>query len=84
MGKHNSYYIFETFLLGIGFFAIYIYSPHVVIETLLIAFLLVCYSGMGILHHYKEHDIHAKIVLEYILISCLVLSIFMLLKSGIV
>lgn len=84
MSKHLNYYIFETIILGLGFFAVYALSLALVYQMVLVAFLVVLYSFMGIIHHKLQHDIHAKIVLEYILISVLVFSVFVFLKSGIV
>lgn len=84
MGKHVNYYILETTVLGVGFLAIYILSLSVQYQAFLIGGLVLLYSLMGIIHHKVQHDIHAKIVLEYILISVLVFSVFLFLKSGIV
>lgn len=84
MQKHLNYYIIETFILGLGFFGVYILSGSVQIQAVLMAFIVAMYMIMGIVHHSLMHDIHAKIVLEYIIIGSLVFSIFLLLKSGIV
>lgn len=84
MKKHINYYILETTVLGVGFFAIYALSLSVQYQAFLIGGLVLLYSLMGIMHHKVQHDIHAKIVLEYILISVLVFSVFLFLKSGIV
>lgn len=82
MGKHLNYYIIEALILGVGFFAIYALSLPLSYQALCILGLAVLYSCMGIIHHKAMHDIHPKIVLEYILISFLVLSVFLFLKSG--
>lgn len=84
MSRHINYYIFEAAILGLGFFAVYALSLPFTYQMFLIAGLVLLYSVMGIIHHSVKHDIHAKIVLEYILISALVFSIFLFLKSGIV
>lgn len=79
---HINYYILESFFLGIGFFIIYSLSFTYQIPALIT--LLLAYSIVGVTHHALRHDIHLKIVLEYIFISLLTFALFMFLKSGIV
>ena len=84
MQKHLNYYIVESFILGIGFFGVYMLSGSIDTQATLLAFLILVYVIMGVVHHRLNHDIHAKIVLEYIVIGTLVFSIFLLLKSGVI
>lgn len=79
--KHTLYYIFETILLGIGFFIVYL-NGNVYIQGVLLLVLLMVYVMVGVVHHRLTHDITVKIMLEYVLISALVFSVFLLFKSG--
>ncbi|MFI5265353.1 MAG: hypothetical protein ACHQT7_01255 [Candidatus Levyibacteriota bacterium] len=74
----------ESFILGLGFYGTYMLSGHIQIQALLMLFIVSMYMVMGIVHHALMHDIHGKIVLEYIIIGSLVFSIFLFLKSGVV
>lgn len=80
--KHLNYYIIETFILGFGFFVLYAFSFPLKYQAFFVLGLVIIYSSMGIIHHRLMHDIHPRIVLEYILISLLVLAIFIFFKSG--
>lgn len=80
--NHINYYLIEATILGLGFFITYslgTFSQQVV--GLIGVVLLYCI--MGLVHHKIDHDMHPKIVLEYILISILVVSVFIFLKSSI-
>lgn len=84
MEKHLNYYIIETFILGIGFFGISMLSGSVQTQAMLMAAVVAVYMIMGIVHHQLKHDIHPKIVLEYVIIGALVFAIFVFLKSGVI
>lgn len=80
---HINYYFIETLILGLGFFIVFMLSSfqQQIIGLILVTML---YGIMGFTHHYLHHDMNKKIMLEYIIISILVLSLFIFLKSGIV
>lgn len=80
---HIQYYIFETIVLGLGFFISSSFD-QVRSQTLGIIAVVLLYAGMGLIHHKIDHDIHFKIVLEYVLISILIVSVFIFVQSGIV
>lgn len=79
--RHTLYYIFETTILGTGFFLAFL-MKDVYNQGLLILGVLLLYISMGAIHHRKTHDMGVKIMLEYVLISALVFSVFLLFKSG--
>ncbi len=81
--KHINYYAVEALILGLGFFAVYLLSSSVFAQTILMVVLLFGYATMGMIHHSLKHDITVKVVLEYILISILVFSLFLFVRSGI-
>lgn len=79
--RHTLYYIFETVILGFGFFVVFL-SKNVYDKALALFILVMAYIVIGVVHHKMKHDINLKIVLEYVLIGALVFSVFLLLKSG--
>ncbi len=80
---HLNYYAIESLILGLGFFAVYLLSSSVFAQTIFVVVLLFSYAVMGMIHHYLKHDINIKVVLEYVLISILVFSLFLFVRSGI-
>ena len=82
MRQHIQYYIIEACILGIGFFIVYTFSSSTT-QIIGISGLVLLYCIMGLIHHALDHDIHIKIVLEYIVISILIVSLFIFLKSGV-
>lgn len=80
---HINYYFLETLILGLGFFVVYMLETFMS-QVIGLSFVLFLYVCMGFFHHYLQHDIHLKIVLEYIIISILVISLFIFLKSGVI
>ncbi len=81
--KHTNYYAAEALILGLGFLAVYLLSSSVFNQTILMVALLFSYAVMGLVHHSLKHDINVKVVLEYILISTLVFTLFLFVRSGI-
>lgn len=80
--SHLNYYIIEACILGLGFFIVYSFES-VNAQFLGLFGVILLYVIMGLVHHYLDHDMHVKIVLEYIIISVLIVSLFIFLKSGI-
>lgn len=80
--KHTVYYFFEASILGFGFLALLILDLAFMLEIIALSCILLFYIIMGLIHHKVNHDIHVKIVLEYILISVLIFSLFLFFKSG--
>lgn len=81
--KHSAYYVSLIAILALGFLLAYKSSNRgfqigaVVVTTFF-------YVLWGIMHHLINHDLHAKIVIEYILIGAFGLTIifFLLATSG--
>ncbi len=81
--KHLLYYIFLLFLLSIGILLGFqtAYNRSLQIEVLILTAL--AYISWGIFHHVVEHNITAKIVIEYVLIGILgVVAVLFLIKGG--
>ena len=71
---HTSYYFIELGLLIFGFALLFIFASNLILQLIIMVGMLVVYTGMGVLHHKIHHDLSFKIVIEYILVSALVLA----------
>ena len=72
---HLSYYISLALLMFLGGFLVVVSSPYVQLQIIFIVITAVFYIAWGIIHHMVHHDLHAKIVVEYVLIGGLVVAI---------
>lgn len=79
--EHTVYYFLEAVLLSSGFFVLLL-TENAYNQGVLLLALLFMYIVIGAIHHKVSHDINLKIMLEYVLISALVFSVFLLFKSG--
>lgn len=78
---HTLYYFLELLVLLLGFFLISLY-PNWIIKFSLLGVVLLIYMLLGFVHHKIHHDLKAKIVIEYTLISIIILVGFVLVNSG--
>jgi len=80
---HIIYYISLSVILGFGLLITIAVSNHTRLQMLSIFLTAFFYIIWGILHHLINHDLTAKIVVEYILIGSFgVTVVFFLLKGG--
>lgn len=80
--KHGLYYVFMAFLLAIGVLLSFHTAYNRQLQIYILIFTSVAYVVWGIFHHFLEHDINLKIVIEYILIAALGITIVMLFLKG--
>lgn len=80
--SHTIYYLLEASILGFGFLILLLLNLSFFIQIGMLLGILALYISMGLIHHRLHHDMHFKIVLEYFLISVLLFSLFLFLKSG--
>lgn len=78
--QHTLLYVIEFFLIGGGFALLLILKLTFYNQIWMLGFILLSYIVIGIFHHGKHHDIHPKVVLEYILISALIVALFIFLN----
>lgn len=76
MKNHTYLYFLEFLVIGGGFGLMLTFDFGFNTQLLLLAFILASYIILGLFHHNKHHDIHPKVVLEYILISALIIALF--------
>ncbi len=80
MKKHSLLYIFEFCIIGGGFAFLLSYKLPIYNQLFILTIILLAYIVIGVVHHGKHHDIHPKVVLEYILVSALVFALFVFLN----
>lgn len=78
--KHTLLYLIEFGIIGTGFALLLSFKMTFYQQIGLLSFILVLYTAIGIIHHGKHHDIHPKVVLEYILVSALIFALFVFLN----
>lgn len=68
---HLGYYISLITILVIGFLFVTLASPNRGLQIVAAILTTLLYVFWGIIHHLINHDLHAKIVVEYVLIGVL-------------
>lgn len=71
---HAMYHISLLFILCMGVI-MGLSTSHRQTQMLVITFTAFLYVGWGILHHLLNHDLRAKIVVEYVLMAMLGITI---------
>lgn len=79
---HIALYIFEIVVLCSGFILILNGEFSFWIEFGILALVLILYSVIGIVRHTADHDMHGKVVLEYVSISLIISLLFLLVNSA--
>ncbi len=78
--RHLILYIFELIVLISGFVVILNLNFSFWKQFVVLVFLLVFYSLIGLLRHARDNDMHLRVVLEYIAISLIIALLFILLN----
>lgn len=78
--KHLILYLIEFGVIAGGFAFLLTVNMTFYYQLFLVIGILLAYIVIGIMHHGKHHDIHPKVVLEYILISALIVALFVFLN----
>lgn len=71
---HKNYnFLLLTFILSLAVLAIYLLQGFPNFQFIVGILLSVSYVIWGLVYHYLEGDLHAKVVIEYLLIALLAL-----------
>lgn len=82
--KHLGYYISLFLIFGLGIVSVFLATPNIKLQTILILLTIFFYILWGSLHHLINHELTMKIMIEYVLIGALGASIlFFILMGGI-
>jgi hypothetical protein len=76
--SHLGYHISLALILSFGLLLVYLSAPNRGLQIMIVVLTAVFYVFWGIMHHLINHDLHAKIVVEYMLIGGLGLTIVFL------
>jgi len=80
ISEHNIYYFVELLVLLFGFFLIILFSFNITLQFMVLTLLLMSYISLGFIHHHLNHTFSSKIVIEYTLVSTLILAGFLFLN----
>lgn len=81
--EHTLYYVSLLGILILGLFLIIYFSPKRDLQMVIIFGMSFSYVLLGIIHHFINHDLVAKIVIEYVLIAAFgVAAVYFILKGG--
>ncbi len=83
--KHLTYYLSLILVLSLGFILIFISSPNIIMQSAILLLTVFFYVLWGTLHHHLNHELTAKIMIEYVLIGLLGTSIiFFFIMGGLI
>ncbi len=81
--SHLWYYLFLVLALTLGLVLIYSFSPNRQAQMSIVIGLSFLYLLIGLIHHLINHDLVAKIVIEYVLVAALgIAAAFFIFKGG--
>lgn len=78
--NHILLYFFEFVFIAGGFAFLLAVKLPIYTQSWVLAFILISYMILGLVHHSRDHDINTRVVLEYILVSALVFALFVFLN----
>jgi hypothetical protein len=73
--KHWFYYLVLFIVLGIGLVVIAVSPNERDIQMGVVVLMALFYIVWAVIHHLIDHDMHAKVMLEYILIGMVGISV---------
>lgn len=76
------YYAVELAILLLGYALIVVFSFDFAVQIMFLVITLLFYITFGLLRHQAEHDLKLQVVIEYILISGLILIAFIFLNNS--
>lgn len=82
INQHNIFYLYQGIVFIMGFSFMYIFRHNVALQFMMLVFILMSYIVLGFIHHQLHNDLKGRIVIEYILISSLILVAFLFFNIG--
>ena len=80
--KHLAYYISLAVILLLGLILVVVSAPNIRFQSIVLLLTVIFYIVWGLFHHFVNHEITSKIVIEYILFGLLGVSIFFFFIMG--
>lgn len=83
--KHFGYYFSLIAIFVSGLFLVFATGPNVLLQLSMVMITGIFYMILGASHHFVNHELTAKIMVEYILIGALGISIvFFIIVGGLI
>lgn len=83
--KHTGYYLSLLAILFSGLALVLLLSPNIRLQIMVVLLTIFFYIIWGIVHHLINHELTARIMIEYILIGLLGASIiFFMIMGGLI
>jgi hypothetical protein len=81
--KHPLHYFVLLSIQLVGLWGLFWFGYQPAMQLSILISMSVSYVVWGIVHHHEHHDLHLKIVIEYILVATLAVLLFgsMLLRT---
>ncbi len=80
--KDLGYYLSLIAILGVGLASLFLTGPNLRLQILIIGITAFFYVLWGALHHFINHELTLKIMLEYVLIAALGLAVLFFMIVG--
>jgi hypothetical protein len=80
--KHFGYYLSLLAILSLGLVLILLASPNIKLQSLVISLTVFFYVLWGVLHHFINHELTLRIMIEYVLIGALGISVIFFMMLG--
>lgn len=77
--EHFFYYLFLIGIIVLGIFLVLQTSYDKNLQATVFSIVIFLYVLWGLFHHYVNHDLNVKIVIEYILIGSFGMALFLFL-----
>ena len=79
---HITHYLIILAILCLGISGAMLFAYNDLLQFLFIVTMAILYAVYGVVHHYLEHDLTIKIVIEYVLVALLIVAIFVFTFQG--
>lgn len=79
---HKGYYFSLLSILFLGISLVFGLSYDRKLQILAVFITAFCYLILGIMHHLVHHDLTVRIVVEYVLIVCVGILIYLFILQG--
>ena len=80
--KHFGYYLSLLSILLLGLVLILLASPNIKLQSLVVLLTVFFYVLWGVLHHFINHELTLRIMVEYVLIGALGISVIFFMMLG--
>lgn len=80
--NHLVHYLIILGIIALGIGSVTLLSSNKNMQFIMVLAVSLFYLCYGIFHHFLEHDVTIKIVVEYVLVTLLVVALFIFVRGG--